>query len=313
MVKEQDFGHDGPKGTYILDIKPKPKYLFEIIIDTLKRANKKYETTIPWYIMTSDENNEETIKFFENNNYFEYPKESVMFIIQGKLPIINKEGKLLLDENNMIKEASDGNGSTYRTLYKSGALTDMEKRGVEWVYICAVDNPLLQILEPLLVGATISQKNLAASKSIVKCDPFEKVGAFCKKNGKPSVIEYTELPKEEAIKTDKDGELIYGEAHIMCNLFNIEAIKKICTNKLPYHVAFKKIDYYENGKLIKPSKPNAYKFEAYIFDGFSLFENITIVRGKREESFAPTKNSTGVDSAQTAIELYNNYWFGKHI
>lgn len=45
------------KGTYKVDVGENGKYLFEIIVDTLKRANKKYSVIIPWYIMTSRENN----------------------------------------------------------------------------------------------------------------------------------------------------------------------------------------------------------------------------------------------------------------
>lgn len=41
MAKEQDFGHLLPKGTYKVDVGENGKYLFEIIVDTLKRANKK--------------------------------------------------------------------------------------------------------------------------------------------------------------------------------------------------------------------------------------------------------------------------------
>lgn len=58
-------GHTGPKGTFKLDVYGKGKYLFEILIENLKEANKKYDTVIPWYIMTSKENNKETTDFLE--------------------------------------------------------------------------------------------------------------------------------------------------------------------------------------------------------------------------------------------------------
>ena len=63
-------GHPGPKGTFKLDVYGKGKYLFEILAENLKEANKKYGVTIPWYIMTSRENNEMTKDFLEKNNYF---------------------------------------------------------------------------------------------------------------------------------------------------------------------------------------------------------------------------------------------------
>ena len=36
--------------------------------------------------------------------------------------------------------------------------------------------------------------------------------------------------------------------------------------------------------------------------------DIAILRGKREEDFAPVKNKEGVDSPRTAKELYEKYW-----
>ena len=258
--------------------------------------------------MTSKENNLNTIKFFEENNYFDYSKESIKFFIQGQMPLVDLEGKLLLDEKELIKQASDGNGSIYKSMKENKILEDMKKRNIEWIYICSVDNVLLKIIEPLLLGLTISQNNLIASKTIVKANPEERVGVFCRKNGTPSVIEYTELSKQMAQKVDKNGELLYGEAHIMCNLFNIKALEKIANQNLPYHVALKKIDYIKNGKQIKANEPNVYKFESFIFDAFSIFDNITLLRGKREEDFAPVKNKEGIDSPKTAIKLYNDFW-----
>ena len=65
-------GHQGPKGTFKLDVYGKGKYLFEILAENLKQANKKYGKFIPWYIMTSKENNDQTIEFMEKHNYFGY-------------------------------------------------------------------------------------------------------------------------------------------------------------------------------------------------------------------------------------------------
>ncbi len=291
-----------------MPVKPQPKYLFEIITDTLKRNDKKYGITIPWYIMTSRENHRETVRFLEEKNYFGYPKQSVKFFTQGELPLISTEGKLLLDEKGNIKEASDGNGSIYKAMQEKGILEDMRNKNIEWVYISSVDNVLLQLVEPVLLGLTIAQGNEIGSKSIVKNSPKERVGAFCKKNGKPAVIEYSELPEEMAYQTDEAGELVFGESHIMCNLYALSALERIAKEKLPYHKALKKISYYEKGKEVLPERENAYKFEAFIFDAFQYVDNMTILRGKREEDFAPVKNAEGIDSPKTAAQLYENYW-----
>ena len=274
-----------------------------------KRANKKYSVIIPWYIMTSRENNKDTVTFLEEKDYFGYPKEYVYIFEQGELPLITEQGKLLLNKEGLIKEASNGNGGIFNSMLKKGAIADMEKRGIEWIFIGSVDNILLKLVDSLLLGLTVSEGNQIGTRTVLKRDPEERVGVLCKQNNKIKVIEYTELPKEIACIKDDEGELVFGESHIMCNLFSLDAIKRASTKELEYHIAFKRADYLnENGEFIKVDKPNAYKFEKFIFDSFKLFDNISILRGKREEDFAPVKNMTGEDSPETAKKLYENYW-----
>ena len=302
-------GHQGPKGTFKLDVYGKGKYLFEILTENLKEANEKYDVTIPWYIMTSKENNAETVEFLEKNNYFGYDKNYVTIFTQSELPLVNEDGKLLIGKDFKIKEASDGNGGTYSSLRASGCLADMKEKGIKWIFIGSVDNALLKMVDVTLLGMAKNQNVQIASKSVVKANPHERVGVFCKMNGHPKVIEYTELPTKMAEQRDRKGELKYGESHIMCNLYTIDAIEKISKEPLMYHSAFKKNSYIdENGKEVIPQEPNSYKFESFIFDAFELFDDIAILRGKREDDFAPVKNKEGVDSPRTAKELYEKFW-----
>lgn len=301
--------HPGPKGTFKLGVYGKGKYLFEILAENLKEANKKYNISIPWYIMTSNQNNKDTVEFLEKNNYFGYKKEDVIIFKQGELPLIDMNGKMLIGKDKLVKMGSDGNGGTFSSLRKSGALADMKERGIKWVFIGGVDNVLLKMADTTLLGLAIDRNVEIASKSIVKANPHEKVGVFCKTNGHPKVIEYSELPEKMAEEVDENGELKYGESHIMCNLFTIDAIEKISKEQLIYHSAIKKNPYIdEQGKEIIPEDKNSYKFEAFIFDAFEIFDDIAILRGKREEDFAPVKNKEGVDSPKTAKELYEKYW-----
>lgn len=302
-------GHNGPKGTFRLDVYGKGKYLFEILSENLKEANNKYGVTIPWYIMTSKDNNDETLNFLEKNNYFGYPKSEVILFKQGELPLIDENGRLLINKDMKIKEASDGNGGVFSSLRTTGMLSDMKERNIKWVFIGGVDNVILKMADVILLGMAIKKGVQIASKSVVKANPHEKVGVFCKMNGHPKVIEYSELPEKIAEEVDDDGELKYGESHIMCNLFSIDAIEKVSKEVLMYHSAFKKNSYIdENGKEIIPEEPNSYKFESFIFDSFEFFDDIAILRGKREDDFAPVKNKEGVDSPKTAKELYEKYW-----
>ena len=300
-------GYVAPKGTFKIG-GGIDKSLFEALSDTIKEARAEYNTSIPWYIMTSRENNNATEKFFEKNDFFGLPYEDVKFFKQGELPIVNTNGKLMLDETGIIKLAADGHGGVFEALHKNGYLEDMKKRGIEWVFISGVDNVLAGLVDPIAVGLSIENGTLATGKSVVKRGPTEKVGVFCKKNDRPYVIEYTEITDEMANAKNEDGELLYGESHILTNLFNIKALENISKNKLPYHSAFKKAKYMNsNGEVIKPETPNAYKFEAFIFDAFESLDDMSILRVKREDEFAPLKNAEGEDSPDTARQLYINY------
>ena len=302
-------GHNGPKGTFKLDVYGKGKYLFEILAENLKEANKKYNTQIPWYIMTSKENNKDTVEFLKKHNYFGYPKDKVRIFMQSELPLVDINGKLLIDKNYKIKEASDGNGGTYSSLRASGCLAEMKENGIKWVFIGGVDNALLKMVDETLLGLAIDKNVQIASKSVVKANPHEKVGVFCKMNGHPKIIEYAELPEKMAEEVDKNGELKFGESNILCHLFTIDAIEKASEETLMYHSAFKKNSYIdENGKEVIPDEPNSYKFESFIFDAFEFFDDMALLRVKREEEFAPVKNKEGVDSPKTAKELYEKFW-----
>ena len=302
-------GWKGPKGTFKLDVGENGKYIFEILANTLKRTTAKYGKEVYWYIMTSIDNNDETVRFFEEHNYFGYNKEKVNFFIQNILPLTDFDGNILIDKNLKVKEASDGNGGVFEALKKSKMLDDMKSHNIKWVYVCGVDNIMANMVDETLLGLAIKNNVPSASKSVKKAYPEEKVGIFCKKNGKPAIIEYIDMNEKMIYAEDEQGELLYGESNIVGHLFNIESLEKMTDYNFDYHCAKKKNTYMdENLKEIIPEEPNTYKYEAFIFDGFEYLEDMIILRVNREEEFAPIKNANGVDSPETAKEIYENYF-----
>ena len=305
-------GHSGPKGTFKVQTVNGEKYIFEILCETMKNASKEYNIEIPWYIMTSEENNKDTENFFKEHDFFGYNPEKIKFFKQSKMPLMTTDGKILIDKDFKVKEAADGHGGIFNSMRKAGVINELEDKNIKWIFTCGVDNILVNMVDPYLVGLAIEKNCKIATRSLVKNSPSEKVGVLCKQDNKIKVVEYTELSEEMANMTDEKGNLLYGESHVMFNLFSLDAIKQISTAKLPYHIAFKKNDYLDNkGNLVKAESPNSYKFESFIFDSFELFDDIAILRTKREDEFAPIKNATGNDSPETAVNLYNNFWKGK--
>lgn len=305
MGKAQDFGHNGPKGSFKLNLESQEKYLFEIIIDQLLEANKKYNITIPYYVMTSEENNDDTINFFEKMNYFTYPKNKIKFFKQAEEPLVSKQGKVLIGEDKLIKLASNGNGAIYKSMKLNGIIEDMKQNGVEWVVITGIDNILVKIVDEIFIGVTISQNNLIASKSVTKKTPKESGGVFAKADGRPGIIEYVEIPEEIANERNENGEFLFADMNIVNHLFKTEALEKIALKPLPYHTAVKKSIFLDENGIEK--QEDIYKFEKFIFDGFVYFNDMTLLRTKREDEFAPIKNREGNDSPETAKKMYEDY------
>ena len=281
-------GWKGPKGTYKLDIGENGKYIFQILTETLKKSKEKYGILPYWYIMTSEQNYDETVLFMKEHDFFGYEKEKVKFFKQGELPMLTKDGKILI-EDGKIKTGSNGNGGVYFAMKKQNIINDMKSKGIKWVYICGVDNIMVNPIDPVFVGLTVKNKMQVASKSVAKAYPEEKVGVFCKRDNKPSTVEYIELSEKMRNERAENSELVYGEANIISHLLNIDAIEKIANYSLKYHIA---------------QKNGLYKFETFIFDAFEFFDDMLVMRVKREDEFAPIKNKEGVDSPETAKKIY---------
>ena len=100
-------GHKGPKGTY--EILPNLS-LFEILCNNFKNAYLKYGCYVNWYIMTSKENYEQTVAFFKEKNYFDYPKEYIIFFKQDDIPQNSIDGKMLVSSEFKIVRGANGHG-----------------------------------------------------------------------------------------------------------------------------------------------------------------------------------------------------------
>ena len=304
MVNGTRLGYKGPKGTFELDISPK-KSLFEILCDDLKEANAKYNVTIPWYIMTSIYNDEDTKKYFESKNYFGYPRNSVFFFRQSQLPLIDINANLILEELYKVKEASNGNGDVFEALDKSKMIKNMKNQGIKWVFFSGVDNVILDIVDPVFLGATINSNCKISSKTLKKEDINSPDWIFAKRNNKPSIISSSHLTEEMKSTKDTNGNDLYREINILAHIFNISAIEKTVKKKLPYHRAFKKNTFInEEGMKQVPESPNTFKFETFIFDAFSYFDNMLLLRVNKNDEFAPIKDFNGEHNPEVAKDMY---------
>ena len=295
-------GFDGPKGSY--PVTPvKSKTLFCYFAESLLRAGEKFGSPIPWYIMTSMVNDQQTKDFFKENNFFGMDSSLVTFFAQGTMPAIGNDGKVLLKSKSSLALAPDGHGGTLLALKNSAALDDMEKRGIEHISYFQVDNPLVSVVNPFFLGLHSLQEAEISARALIKTGPFEKLGNFCMVDGRLEIIEYSDMPTELAEARDDLGRLKFRAGSPAIHILKREFVERLTDGgklHLPWHRADKKVPCINaSGETVDPESPNAVKLETFIFDAIPMAEKTMILEGKREEEFAPVKNKTGVDSAET--------------
>lgn len=296
-------GFDKAKGMYNIG-ETKELYIFEQLIANLKKVTSAADAWVPLYIMTSEKNDEQTREFFREHDFFGYNPDYVKFFVQEMVPAVDFDGNVLVEAEDSLAMSPNGNGGWFKSLIKAGYDADIKEKGVEWLNVFAVDNVLQQIADPVFVGATIESGCVSGAKVVRKVDPYERVGAMCLEDGKPSIVEYYELTPEMAEARDEKGTLLYGFGVILNYLFRVDKLLEIAEKSLPLHVVEKKVPYIdENGVAVKPETPNAYKFETLILDMVYMMDNCLSFEVDREKEFAPIKNATGTDSVESARAL----------
>ncbi|MFZ0035307.1 MAG: UDPGP type 1 family protein [Sedimentisphaerales bacterium] len=298
-------GFAGPKGNF--PISPvKNKTLFEIFAETIAAVSERCQTTCPWYIMTSPLNHTETKEIFRSNGYYGLNENDIFIFQQDTLPNFSFDGKILLADRDSIACSPDGHGGSLKALYRSGAIEDMKKRGIEIISYFQVDNPLINIFDPLFIGLHALDKAEMSSKALIKTGPKEKLGNFCLVDGKVTVIEYSDLPDELAEKRNPDGSLVFELGSIAIHIINRTFVEKLNAKgfALPLHKAVKKIPHIDRqGNFVEPKQPNGIKLESFVFDALPLTSKSIILETLRSEEFGPVKNATGIDSAEIAREM----------
>jgi UDP-N-acetylglucosamine/UDP-N-acetylgalactosamine diphosphorylase len=333
-------GSSAPKGCFDIGL-PSQKSLFRLQAERIlrvqflaaKKAGKQGEDaesiTVPWYVMTSGPTREPTEQFFMENNYFGLKKENVIVFEQGVLPCISNDEKIIMEAKGkvcctciyfrrvgrlhtvcQVAVAPDGNGGLYQALITSSVVHDMSQRGIKHVHAYCVDNCLVKVADPTFIGFSAAKDVDIATKVVRKRNAKESVGLIMQRNGRPDVVEYSEIdPKMAEAKDEKDSSLLkFRAANIVNHYYSFRFLESIpqWAHKLPHHVARKKIPYtdLESGEYNKPDKPNGIKMEQFVFDCFPFLDmdKFACMEVKREDEFSPLKNArgTGEDDPDTS-------------
>jgi len=303
-------GFDGPKGMF--PVTPvMQKCLFQLHAEKLLSIGGEFGAQIPWYIMTSLTNNKQTIHSFQKNNYFGYDPDNIFMFIQEMIPALDRQGKMILDQKDHIFMSPNGHGGTVKALSESGALTDMEERGVDHLFYFQVDNVLTKICDPVYLGYHVLGDSEMSCKVVHKKYPEEKIGVLCLIDGDLLLIEYSDLSEKDMKAKNKDGSMYLWAGNIATHIFDRSFIERENEGgfKLPYHLAEKSITYInERGQQVNPDDKNGIKFETFVFDALADASKTVCLEVERDKEFSPLKNSEGENSPQTIKRALNkNY------
>ncbi|MBN2322760.1 MAG: UTP--glucose-1-phosphate uridylyltransferase [Spirochaetes bacterium] len=293
-------GLDSPKGTF--PVTPvRRKSLFQVLAEKILYMQNRFAVRIPWVIMVSSTNRDQTIAFFESNRFFGLTPDLIRFIEQEEFASFDVSGKIFLREKHRVFMNPSGHGGTFSALKNSGALAWLSGLGAEEIFYSQVDNVLVKVLDPVFVGYHALSGSDMSSKCVMKKDPKEKVGVFICENGKTAVIEYTELETLSGLKNGLRPEL-FKAGSIAIHMINVRFAEKLVSggSRLPLHRAHKAIAHIGmDGDKVSPESPNGYKIEMFIFDALKAAGNSVVMEVLREEEFSPLKNKSGDASPQS--------------
>ncbi len=309
-------GWKGPKGTFPASpVSGKP--LFRLFAEQILAAERRWGCSIRWYIMTSEANDAETRGFFLDNRCFGLDRRKIMMFPQGMMPVFDaSSGHVLLSDAGSMAMSPDGHGGSYAALLQSGALDQMEGRGIEAISYHQVDNPLAPVLDPVFLGLHCHEAFSSGeytSKMVPKAGPDERVGVFALRGGVPGVVEYSDMTESQTTAVDSQGHLRLSAGNVAMHIISRDFARRVADAgeaSLPWHRAEKKVAYFnpETSTTITPGSANAVKLERFVFDAMSMARQPAILQVDRASQFAPIKNATGVDSAESSRRIQSDVY-----
>lgn len=296
-------GFDHPKGMFPIG-PASERTLFQVFAEQILARRRRHKASIDWYLMTSAATHDETVSFFQQQDFFGLGDDTVFFFQQASLPAIDATtGRILMDDPGQLCLSPDGHGGMVTALQSSGCLKRLQERDVEHLFYHQVDNPTVIMCDPVLLGLHAQRESQLTTNVVCKTEPTERMGVLVAIDDRTEIIEYSELTPEQAAASDDSGQWIFWAGNTAIHVFRTDFLKYLTEDgvRLPLHQASKKVPHMDSsGQRIDPAEPNAIKFERFIFDALPIAERTLIVEGNRQQEFNPVKNADGNDSPATS-------------
>jgi len=301
------------KGTYPIGPAPEStRTLFQILTEKLLKAHERYAVLPPLAITTSGGTDAAIKAFFETNDCFGYDRAKLRFACQSSLPALDDQGRFMLHTQERIFTSPDGHGGAIRALEVTGALEAWEEAGIEVVVTIQIDNPLLPVADPDFIGRLLLGDAPIVTKVVLKTDASERVGVVAAVDGRPAIVEYSELSEEDSRRRDPDGALTFRLGSIAVHAFTLPFLRRGLAADLPLHVAKKAILCLDADGAF--AERMGRKYERFLFDLFPAASSVLPVEVVREREFAPVKSIDGADTpdaTRAALDAEYRRWYSE--
>ena len=296
-------GVSGPEG--LCPVGPiSQKTLLQLHCEKLVGINRRCASEIPFLIMTSAETGEETRNFLQEHRFFNLPKRKVLFLDQPRLPLVDRRGKIVMNSRFEVAMAPNGHGGAFGLMQEPAMLERLKEWGVKHLFYFQVDNPCLQIADPVFLGYHIQKGAEISAKAVRKVNPNERVGVFSQKGSQLAVIEYSDLTQKSRQSRDPNtNELEFSAGNMAIHIFSLDFLEQTRGEgyAMPYHpVEHRMACLDRKGNRVQPSTPNCFRFECFIFDVFPWAQNSVLVEADRGEEFYPLGAKHGRYSPEEA-------------
>lgn len=289
-------GFDQPKGMFRIG-PVSNRSLFAMHADSVRGTSRRYGVSIPMYVMTSPATDLATREYFQEHRNLGLGNDELHVFCQGTMPAVDAStGAILMDSTSSLALSPDGHGGIVAALHQQKVLESARQRGIEHFFYAQVDNPLVRACDPLLIGYHLLAQSQMTTQVVSKRFAMEKVGNVVAIHGRSHIIEYSDLPEAIANQMLPNGNLKLWAGNIAIHVLDINFLELSATqnNGLPFHRAFKPVPYVNaEGSLVRPSAPNAIKFERFVFDLLPLADRTIVIEGDAKEVFSPVKNADG--------------------
>ncbi len=307
-------GFDKPKGAY--PIGPiTGKSLFQYHAEKIQNLQRRYGMAIPWYVMVSPTNEQQTRDYFQEQAWFGLHQDDILFVRQNAVPCVDESGRFFLEAPWQPAMSPNGHGGCIPALVEGGAIAHARERGIELLCYFQVDNWAAKVADPWFIGYHLLANAAMSSKCHRRNDPREAVGVHCLCDGVYHVIEYSELDLyPQLLETDADGAPRYFAGNPAIHILSTSFVQRVFDHfdTFPWHKAHKKIPHLnEHGIPVKPDTPNGFKFETFVFDALRFVPHppVALEIGRQGE-YTPTKQYDGINSVVAARKRMAEYWAG---